>query len=298
MYFLFCLPKKLSNKQKKIINLAFSTNNKYIEFLFTSLYSLLENSNINTVYFIFIQIGEEFEENNKKLINGLEKLYMNCFIYFLDMKSDFNSVFSIYIHYSTYYRLKLPILCPKINRIIYIDTDSLILKDLMELFTLDFEQKYILGRLDKIVDELDSLGKYTKTYINCGILLIDLYSLRKYNYYNKFMDYLDKYNNTKGYLKNQDQTLINYVCQDKIGLLDPKYHMWPFRNEEEIRGFNNRLRTKYNIEDLIKDFKDPFIVHYAGGGKNMKQDTIYHRKYHQYLNDSKKIKNIIQNINF
>ena len=74
--------------------------------------------------------------------------------------------------------------------------------------------------------------------------------------------------------------------------------MWAFRNEYEVRRFNDHLRTKYNIEDFIKSFKDPFIVHYAGVDKNIKKDTIYHRKYYQYLNDSKKIKNIIQNINF
>ena len=161
----------------------------------------------------------------------------------------------------------------------------------MELYTLNFDGKYILGRLDKMVDELDSLGIYTKTYINCGILLFDLYSLRKYNYVDKFMEYIQKHNNYK-YLNHHDQTVINYVVRDNIGFLRPKYHMWPFENISAVIDFNNKLRTQYNITELIQDYYDPFIVHFPGSGKkNMSIDTIYHKKYIDYLKMSNDIKN-------
>ena len=88
----------------------------------------------------------------------------------------------------------------------------------MELYTLNFEGKYLLGRLDTLVDELDSLGIQTKTYINSGVLLMDLYNLRKYNYTEKFIEY-NEHNNNIAYLVNHDQTLLNYICHDKIGLL-------------------------------------------------------------------------------
>ena len=179
---------------------------------------------------------------------------------------------------------------PNINRIIHIDSDTLILKDLMELYTLNFDGKYILGRLDRMVDDLDSLGIYTKTYINCGVLLIDLYSLRKYNYVDLFMDYIRKHNNYR-YLNHHDQTVINYILRDNLGLLRAKYHMWPFVNTSDVIDFNNRLRTKFNITELIQDYYDPLIVHYPGYNKNMNLNTIHHKNYIKYLEISNKIRN-------
>ena len=74
--------KRLSNKQKKIVNLAFSTNNNGIKLLYISLFSLLENSNNNTIYNIYIQVKNNFEKELKVLLHNLEKTYFNCFLHF------------------------------------------------------------------------------------------------------------------------------------------------------------------------------------------------------------------------
>ena len=280
---LFSHTKRLINKQKKIINIAFPVNNKYVNLIYIALVSLLENSDNNTIYNIYVQRGELFKKSNSKLLRNLEKIYFNCIINIINMKSDFSEALEGKLETSTYYRLKLPILCPKLNRIIHIDADTLILKDLMELYTLNFERKYILGRLDILVDELDYLGIHTDTYINCGILLIDLYSLRKYKYVEKFLEYIF-YHNDYRYLNHHDQTLINYVCHDKIGILRPKFHMWPFKNKKEVISTNKVFRIPYNEDEFIKDYYDPFIIHYPGYGKKNIKDRggIYYEKYFKY----------------
>ena len=294
LVFQFGETKRLSNKQKKYINIAFPVNNKYINFLYISLISLLENSDKNTIYNIYIQVGEMFDKNNEQLLYDIEKYYFNCFINIINMHTDFNGVIEGRLDISAYYRLKLPIFLPNINRIIHIDSDTLILKDLMELYTLNFNGKYILGRLDILVDELDSLGIQTNTYINSGILLIDLYNLRKYNYVDKFMEYIKEHNDLD-YLNHHDQTLINYVCYDKIGVLRPKYHMWPFRNKEDVLTKNKIFRTPYNEEDFINDFNDPFIVHFVGEDKVdifFKWGKFYDKYYSYSKIAEEKMKNI------
>ena len=293
---LFCFPKRLSNKQKKIINISFSLNNKYINEFYTSLYSLLENSHKNTMFHIYIQIGSSFDNNNKEMIKKFETIYFNCFFHFLDMKNDFSGAVKGIMDISTYYRLKLPILCPDKTRIIYLDSDTIVLKDLTELYTLNFENKYILGRLDLLSNELDSLGLYIKNYINAGVLLMDLNSLRRYNYVDKFLQYLKLHNNVR-YLNHHDQTLINYVCHDKIGILKPKFHMWPFDNKSEINETNNIFRIKYNITEFIRDYYDPFIVHFPGiykkreGTKFVKKKKKYFEMVQNLTNELKKIIN-------
>jgi len=265
--FLFCFSKRISNKQKKEINIAYSLNNQYINYFYTSLYSLLENSHKNTIFHIYVQIGSSFDDNNKQMIKKFETKYFNCFIHFLDMNNDFSEAIKGIMDTSTYYRLKLPILCPNVSRIIFIDSDTIVLKDLTEFYSLNFENKFILGRLDLLYDELDSLGVYSNNYINGGVLLMDLHSLRKYNYTDKFLEYIKLHNNYR-YLNHHDQTLLNYVCHDRIGIFKPKYHMWPFYSEEEIKQINSKFRIKYNITEFISDFYNPVIVHFPGVYKN------------------------------
>ena len=285
-------PKRLSNKNKKIIYLSFSVTNKYINLLFTSLFSLLENSDKNTIYIIYLQIGEDFLENNLNLISNLEKIYFNCFIIKINMGDKFSDAITGLLDESVYYRLELPKICNNINRILYIDCDTIILKDLMELYSLNFNGKYILGRLDLLVSELDSLGIYIKNYINSGILLMDLYNLRKYKYVNKFLDYLNKHNNLQ-FLYHHDQTLINYVCHDKIGILRPKYHMWPFENILEIIDLNKKFRIPYNETEFIQDYYNPFIIHFPGTYKLRKgnKNNTYYDKIDKYRELSKLVKN-------
>jgi lipopolysaccharide biosynthesis glycosyltransferase len=147
----------------------------------------------------------------------------------------------------------LPVLLPNIYRIIYIDGDSIILKDLMELYTLNFGQKFILGKLDIYPDDLDKFKIYIKNYINCGILLMDLYSLRKFKYVDKFLDYIKNHNDSI-YLRCHDQTLINYICHDKIGILKPKYYMWPFKDYLAFINEHKRTRIQYDPIDVQEGF--------------------------------------------
>jgi len=287
---LYIAQNRLTNKHKKRIDLVFAINNKYVDYLLTSLFSIFKNSDFNSIYDIYVQVSDTFEKKNMDLIYSLEKIYFNCFIHFINMGKQFNNSIKTYLDSSTYYRLNLPILLPNIRRIIHIDSDSIILKDLMELYTLNFNEKYILGRLDLITNELDNLGRYTRTYINCGILLMDLYSLRKYNYVEKFNDYLKHHNNLK-FLNHHDQTLINYVCIERIGVLRPKFHMWPFKDYEEIINFNNHLRKKYNEKDFLNDYDDPFIVHFPGHFKKKQylNSSNFYILYEKYITESKEI---------
>ena len=289
--FIFISAKKLFNKHKNRINLSFAINNKYIDILLIPLVSLFENSSINSIYHIYILVGKDFEENNSQLLYNLEKIYFNCFIHIINFGSDFEGVYKSFLDISIYYRLKLPILCPNLNRIIYLDSDSIILKDLLQLYTLNFEGNYILARLDKYTDELDKFEIYINNYINTGVMLIDLYNLRKYKYTDKFMKYIEKHNDSL-YLNAHDQTLINYVCHDKIGILKPEYHMWPYRSKKDFIEENNELRIKYDLNDISIAIHNPFIVHFPGNFKYKDElrDISYYKTYYDCVIKTKEIK--------
>ena len=286
-------PKKKINKRKNIINISFAINNNYSKLLLIPLISLLKNSNKNSIYYIHIMVGQEFEHRNYQLLCNLEKIYLNCFIHIINLGNDFDYVYKSFLDKSAYYRLELPDLCPNINRIIYVDTDTIILKDLMELYSLNFKGNYILAKLDIYPKELDNFNIYVKNYINSGVLLMDLYSLRKYGYVEKFINYTKVHNN-KLYLNAHDQTVINYICHEKIGILKPIYHMWAFNDPKGFIEEHSKTRTSYNPIDVVKGYYDPFIVHFPGNMKyteSNKNENHYYRMYDKYLNESKEIIN-------
>ena len=271
IYFLLCFllmsQKKLFNKQKRTVNISFAIINKFIHNIFIPLSSLLKNSDRDTIYQIYFLVEENFDQKNSELLYNLEKIYFNCFIHIINIKDDFKDAFrKQYFDEVTYFKLKLPNIEKDINRIIYLDIDIVVLKDLTQLYTLNFENKFILGRLDKNTNELDKLNLYITNYISCGVLLLDLYSLRKYKYEDKFMEYI-KMNNNQKYLPSHDKTVINYICHDKIGILKPIFHMWPYKDINKYIEDNHKLRMPYDISDIYKSFYEPFIIHFPGDYK-------------------------------
>ena len=172
------------------------------------------------------------------------------------------------------------------------------MRDLRELFTLNFYNNFILGKLDKYPDELDKFNISIKNNINSGVLSLDLKSLRKYNYVEKFMNYT-KNNNNKIYLHAHDQTLINYICHDKIGILKPIYHMWPYKNYTDFIIDHRKTRIQYDPIEVQNGFNDPFIVHFPGGSKykdSLRHISFYQKYYNYFIISKTIIKRIIDNI--
>ena len=158
----------------------------------------------------------------------------------------------------TYYRLLLPVMIPY-DRIIYLDNDILVFKDLTEMYQLSFNDSYVLGNLDMLFNGLDYLGIKSDKYINGGVLLLNLDKIRKDK---KHIDIIEMGVNHQN-LKNHDQTVINYVLYPNINLLPFKYGVFNFQSESDIENiFMKMIRQKIDVNEFIKAFRDPGIIHF------------------------------------
>ena len=178
----------------------------------------------------------------------------------------------------TYYRLSLHELLPDVNRIIYLDGDTLVFQDLTELIKTDMKGNIFMGFLDSIPDAIKSFGFEQPTVLCAGVLLIDLDSLRKYGYSKIINDFI---NNNRDKLVQQDQTIINVVFQDKIAPIPPKYGMWTFNNREDARRHNNRqwAHIRYNEKELLEAYAHPAIVHFIWPKPFWKKYTLYYNEW-------------------
>ena len=244
--------------KKNIIPVAFALNNEFTLPLIVTLTSVLYNADKNTFYIVHIMISEDFLEVNKRKIIGLNKKYKNFKIIFLDLKDKYKGwITHRYYDISTYYRLSLSDLVFDFDKIIYLDCDTLVHKDLSEMYNLEMNNYYYMGIPNMEIGLMEING--TRNFIGAGVMLINLKELRRLNATNLFVQYYNAHGT-----KKVDEYLINVVFCRNIGFLAlkfglPDFHTSLFSVETFYKKFRGHL--KMPLEEFIKASKDPSITH-------------------------------------
>ena len=254
-----------SHKKKQMnISISYSSDNKYIYPTIVSMTSLVSNAGNDTFYNIYILHTPDFTEKNKQFLKTVEKKFPNkCSIIYFNMGNKYKNLQLNYkITTPTYYRLSLQDLLPNVNKIIYLDGDTLIFEDLKELINLDMKGNVIMGFLDDRPNSLNHFGFKNPTVLCSGVLLIDLNGLRKYGYSKKIKAFISK---NKKKLIQHDQTIINVVMQKRIAPIPPKYGIWSTINKSTAENFLNLQlpKLKYNKEEFFQALEHPAILHYV-----------------------------------
>ncbi|MBR0423648.1 MAG: hypothetical protein IJJ04_03345, partial [Clostridia bacterium] len=199
---------------------------------------------------------------SKEKIKSLEKKYDKCHINLINMGEQFKTANDKgHITTPTYYRLALSELLVNLDKIIWLDGDTLTLQDLKQMYDIDMEGLYYRGYLDNNVNGTVSFGVKSEHYICAGVMLINLKGLRENNMANKFNSFIEENNYL---LAQHDQTVINVVCADKIGVLPPKFGMFNIHaQEDKARQFAGKLigNEKYTPEEMVEALHDLCILH-------------------------------------
>ena len=204
-------------KKCNYIPIAFSVDNKYLYPLIVLLTSILINANPSTFYLFYIMIPYNFYINNMRKIIDLSNKFQNCKIKFFNLgKKYLNWKVEGNYTQTVYFRLALPDLIKKLDKIIYLDCDTMVHKDLTDLYQINMGGNYYLGFPGHEVSYLVING--TRNFINTGVMLINLKLLREI----KAPILLEKYYKNYG-TKKVDEYLINIVFYNKISFLPFKY---------------------------------------------------------------------------
>jgi lipopolysaccharide biosynthesis glycosyltransferase len=127
----------------------------------------------------------------------------------------------------TYCRILLPHLLD-VPRLIYLDCDVLVFRDLSELFNLELSPSKVLAAVPD--SETLSLAEDCQTiadamglpaegaYFNCGVMLMNLDALRKQDFFERAVEFL----NGKSAYRFWDQSAINFLLYGQIQAL-PEY---------------------------------------------------------------------------
>ena len=237
-------------------------DDNYVYPTIVAITSAMENKNQDSEYSFYIMHPSEFKEENKEKIKSLGKKYGKCHIHLINMGEQFkNANDKGHITTPTYYRLALSELLVNVDKVIWLDGDTLTLQDLNQMYDIDMEGLYYRGFLDNNVDGTLSFGFKSEHYICAGVMLINLKELRKDDMVKKFNTFIEENNNR---LVQHDQTVINVVCADKIGVLPPKFGMVNYiAAEDRCAQYSDVLiaKDKYSHEDMINALNDLCILH-------------------------------------
>lgn len=249
------------------LNIAYSSDNNYVKHVGVSMTSLfLNNVKAEEIYIYLVDNGIS-AENKEKLIEIADKYNRNLiFIKFNELCGGLETDNSYPL--SSYARLFLSKI-EGIDKIIYMDCDSIICSSLEQLWNIDIEEYYVSGVLDNVNEYYKTsigLDKNFK-YINAGFLVINLKKWRNDNLERKFIDFINKY---KGSVPHHDQGTINAVCKEKIYIIHPKYNLQPPMlnfTEKEILKLDD-INEYYSQTELDEAKQNPCFIHFTNGFYN------------------------------
>lgn len=248
------------------LNVVYSSDNNYAQHVGVSMLSLFENNrefkNIN-VYLIENDISAE--NKDKLLLICKEYTREIKFMNFNDFSSKLKLDIGNSISINSYARLFLAsVIEEKVEKVLYLDCDSIIVNSLKELWNSDISEYYIAGVSDTVsknTKEKINLSEHS-AYINAGMLLINLKKWREDDIEKRFIEFIALFN---GQVFHHDQGTINGVLYQNILLLHPKYNaMSTFftMNRHDILTYYG-LSDYYSESKLNEAINNPVYVHFT-----------------------------------
>ncbi len=249
------------------ISIAFSVNNEYTLFGYIAIYSLIKHANRNSEYYIYVLVTN-LDDNNRVLLESLtaENVFVKC-IDISEIISRVHLEASLHLSVETYYRLFIPLILPQHERILYLDSDLVVLGDVADIFSLDLNGKAVGAARDVLCNNLkihsEEIGglDYKKSF-NAGVLLMDTRRFEEENVREKCLKLLEEdYKRADRRLIFADQDALNIVLYDNVTILDSKW--------------NCQYQYAWRIEEVDQDYKEQYltdldhalIMHYAGTNK-------------------------------
>ena len=279
--FLQNLPKPNYNN----ISISMCLDNYYILNAYVAIISILENKNINTYISFYILISKDFKnENINKILSTYEQYdFFNISFFRMDNRFDNATIFR-YISKSCYFKLSLGEFLPNLNKVIFLDSDIIVYKDLVNLYEHNFNGYLILASPSVFIN-----NKLIKKdlYYNSGVLLLNLKKMREIEFNKKVLQILNN-----GFKDNfnqwHDQAILNKFFYNYIGNLEPEYN-----SKLDLFKVNSNYFLKhhdyFNFTNLIYAEKFPSIYHFTGAKKpyeikrEKSDDWWFFAKKGQYL---------------
>lgn len=251
-----------------MMNILYQFNEAYVPFAGVSITSLLENNRACESINIFVFDEQISDKSKEKLVSQVETYGSGRKIEFIDtteivgfMKKE--GIPSYRGSYAANTRMFAgSILDESIDRLLYLDADTVVENSLETLYTYNLEGKAIgasldvLGGLHKQLIGMPENGEY----INSGVLLYDLKIYREHGCEKMILDHV---HNVRAHYMSPDQDLINMALRSEIKILGAEYNLqtpfFAYDYDKYMKCFGQS--NMYDKEEVKRSLNKPTIVH-------------------------------------
>lgn len=247
------------------MNILYTCDDNYVWLMGISMISLFEANKTIVEINVFL-LGDAISNENRRALEQIANSY-NRMVYIIDVP-DLDIPESLCTQRwpkSAYTRLFSGQLVPQeIDKIIYLDCDTIIIDNLEELWDFEISSYTVCGVKDCIGGNYKkNIGMDAKEpYINAGVLLINLSELRKHSIGNEIGEFLKRYSKIMNY---SDQDVLNGIFHREIGIIPAKYnvmtllYIFEYKEILTIRRPNNY----YTVSEIDRAKENPILVHFT-----------------------------------
>ena len=241
---------------KEIIPVFLTIDDGFAKYTSVLIQSLIENAGEN--YYKVIIVHRGLSEANQQKLTQMSTAHVEVETRYLD--ADLSGIANREENYlrldfftlSIFYRLFLADAFPEYDKAIYIDCDAVVPGNLADLYHMDLGDNLIAAAPDHSIWHVPGMIKYIegalgipyKTYINSGVLLINMKAFREEHFTKHFLDVMQKH-----YFAciAPDQDYLNMICRDWILYLDETWNAMPKDHKYDAEKLANPQLVHYNL---------------------------------------------------
>ena len=242
-----------------VIGMACTKN--WYHYLMVDLYSLLETTkNVKKVYLLL----ETDRVKDVPYLSKIKKAY-DAEIILINYNKEIDKLVpkgndnrdTVYSNFC-FAKLSFASLT-KEDKLLYIDTDAIVRKDISKIWRVDISDYYVAGVKDYgVLNRIEFRHlNITGKYINTGFVLFNLKKIREENIQDQWFDIIKSRK-----LTWPDQDALNLVCQHKE-LYIPSMYNYGYKVTKEVMN-----------EDYLK------VYHYAGDKEQWVVDRFYAEEWY------------------
>jgi len=219
----------------KYIPIVFCFDHKYSIYAAVSIFSVLSTTDVPVKVYCIVPSSDV--DNVSSSLQGLNRIspYSITVIGGDDVRfQEWKEV--AHISRATYLRLLIPDLI-KEDKVIYLDSDLLVLSGLSELYSIPTDQYFFAGVFDPAGASTSKLPRAAgDVYINAGVLVMNLDGLRRDRFLERCVEI---HSSHPGLVTWLDQCLINKYAENKKVVIDPRWNRQVFAHAINQRDWTS-----------------------------------------------------------
>ena len=264
------------------VSMVFLTDSNYVLPTKVAIRSAIKSKDKDSIYDIFV-VAVDVDEDKRRELEELST--ENARVIVLNQKNIYKDDFFLKRFETHAYNLRLGSIFPGFDKILYLDSDVLVMKDLKELFSINVGDAFLAA-----VDSSFSIAPNNVSLFNAGVMLFDIDKYRK-------LDFLNVFANSD---PRSLQEFLNsvFIPMEDVLLISPLYNTIVYRVgrarsvQDILDYYDLDLEGVKTKEDFLKQ---AVILHYSRFKPWGKEKVFYGDLWLSFLTEEEKksLRNIL-----